>query len=52
MQIWLSSPITGPKRYDWNGKEWFYTRDSQSIQNLLAKELTELLNKQITIKAD
>ncbi|KAF2151797.1 Frataxin [Myriangium duriaei CBS 260.36] len=51
-QIWLSSPVTGPKRYDWvvagesmQGKEgsgvgdWVYLRDGSSLTELLRKEL-------------
>ncbi|KAI5302395.1 Mitochondrial chaperone Frataxin, partial [Ascosphaera atra] len=51
-QIWLSSPITGPKRYDWvvptdkqNEKEaykwgnWIYLRDGSSLTGLLKEEL-------------
>ncbi|KAK4977416.1 Mitochondrial matrix iron chaperone [Elasticomyces elasticus] len=51
-QIWLSSPITGPKRFDWvmagesmDQKEgsgvgdWVYVRDGTSLSGLLRKEL-------------
>ncbi|KAI9695181.1 MAG: Mitochondrial chaperone Frataxin [Bogoriella megaspora] len=50
-QIWLSSPITGPKRYDWvmsdgmNQKEgtgqgdWVYLRDGSNLTDLLSTEL-------------
>ncbi|KAF2460256.1 hypothetical protein BDY21DRAFT_280795 [Lineolata rhizophorae] len=51
-QIWLSSPLTGPKRYDWvvqgesmHEKEgggvggWIYLRDGSSLAQLLKKEL-------------
>ena len=51
-QIWLSSPVTGPKRYDWvvagedtQSKEgsgvgdWVYMRDGSSLTELLRKEL-------------
>ncbi|KAK2000885.1 frataxin [Colletotrichum falcatum] len=51
-QIWLSSPVSGPKRYDWvvvgdsqNEKEgtaagaWVYTRDGSTLDNLFLKEL-------------
>lgn len=51
-QIWLSSPITGPKRFDWvvagEGQhtkqesgtgEWIYLRDGTSLTQLLRKEL-------------
>lgn len=51
-QIWLSSPFSGPKRYDWvvvGGKEggggpgdggtWMYLRDGSTLDGLLAEEL-------------
>lgn len=51
-QIWLSSPVSGPKRYDWvlcsegqDQKEgsgfgdWVYLRDGTSLTNLLKKEI-------------
>ncbi|KAK8248403.1 frataxin [Phyllosticta capitalensis] len=51
-QIWLSSPITGPKRFDWlvqgEGQtqkegagvgEWVYLRDGSVLTDLLRKEL-------------
>ncbi len=51
-QIWLSSPISGPKRYDWvvigdgqNQKEgtaagdWIYLRDMSSMNGLFLAEI-------------
>jgi frataxin len=51
-QIWLSSPLSGPKRYDWvvvgesmhekqgSGQgEWVYLRDNSTLAGLLKKEL-------------
>ncbi|KAF5021433.1 hypothetical protein F66182_6527 [Fusarium sp. NRRL 66182] len=51
-QIWLSSPISGPKRYDWclfgesqNEKEgtavgdWIYSRDGSSLSQVFSEEL-------------
>lgn len=51
-QIWLSSPISGPKRYDWvvisedqNSKQdtavggWIYLRDGSSLNELISIEL-------------
>jgi frataxin len=52
-QIWLSSPISGPKRYDWvlegdkqhekegTGSEgrWVYLRDGSTLNVLLKKEV-------------
>ncbi|PTB66457.1 Frataxin [Trichoderma citrinoviride] len=51
-QIWLSSPLSGPKRYDFcvesegqGDKEgtalgtWIYTRDNSSLDELILKEI-------------
>jgi len=47
-QIWLSSPLSGPKRYDWAAKqagasdsrpEWIYLRDESSLRELLQREI-------------
>ncbi|KAF3942514.1 hypothetical protein ABW19_dt0208360 [Dactylella cylindrospora] len=40
-QIWLSSPISGPKRYDWAEEtgEWVYSRDGSSLRELLIEEV-------------
>ncbi|KAJ4368835.1 Mitochondrial matrix iron chaperone [Neocucurbitaria cava] len=51
-QIWLSSPISGPKRFDWvvsqegmdfkegGGQgDWVYLRDGTSLTEILRKEL-------------
>jgi len=62
-QIWLSSPISGPKRYDWvvegegqNEKQetrtnvngqWIYLRDGSNLTDLLNSELSLNLPKDI-----
>lgn len=42
-QIWLSSPISGPKRYDWvtagESGEWVYLRDGSKLSDLLRDEV-------------
>ena len=51
-QIWVSSPVSGPKRYDWvvggegegggDGKvdgEWVYLRDGSTLGELLEREV-------------
>jgi frataxin len=51
-QIWLSSPISGPKRYDWcvigdgqGDKEgtasghWIYARDGSTLDEVLREEV-------------
>ncbi|KAI6823655.1 hypothetical protein KC332_g8648 [Hortaea werneckii] len=50
-QLWLSSPISGPKRFDWvvanesmhhkeggGAGDWIYLRDGSSLTELLRKE--------------
>lgn len=56
-QIWLSSPISGPKRFDWvvagegmHSKEgsgigdWVYLRDGTTLGDVLRKELSISVN--------
>lgn len=48
-QIWLSSPISGPKRYDYcaiagrDGEDvrhdWLYSRDGSSLNDLIEVEM-------------
>ncbi|TWU78825.1 Mitochondrial chaperone Frataxin [Metarhizium rileyi] len=60
-QIWLSSPISGPKRYDWciigegqDEKEgtgsgnWIYIRDGVSLSELILEELNIVIEQPIT----
>merc|ERR1712093_673252 len=44
-QIWLSSPVSGPKRYDFDTthRVWFYARDGGLMHDLLNRELRESL---------
>ncbi|EEB08697.1 frataxin [Schizosaccharomyces japonicus yFS275] len=51
-QIWLSSPISGPKHYDWNERKeaWLSTRNDSEIFDLLSKELGKMSNKTIVFK--
>ncbi|KAJ5432261.1 Frataxin, partial [Penicillium daleae] len=62
-QIWLSSPISGPKRFDWIVEgdriyekqdsrpfvhgQWIYLRDGSNLTELLNTELTLQLPKDI-----
>jgi frataxin len=48
-QIWLSSPISGPKRYDWvldagtggdgTSGQWIYLKDGSALNDLLRDEM-------------
>jgi len=50
-QIWLSSPISGPKRYDYSESQdaWFYSRDGELMGDLLNKELSDALEQDINL---
>ncbi|TFK15509.1 Frataxin, mitochondrial [Platysternon megacephalum] len=48
-QIWLSSPTSGPKRYDWTGRNWVYSHDGVSLHELLAVELSAALKTNIDL---
>lgn len=47
-QIWLSSPSSGPKRYDFVGEKsglkgkWIYRHTGESLHDLLQKELKNI----------
>ncbi|RPB13083.1 Frataxin [Morchella conica CCBAS932] len=40
-QIWISSPITGPNRFDWDpiNYKWISTRDGSTLGGVLKKEI-------------
>ncbi|EMD41702.1 hypothetical protein CERSUDRAFT_41417 [Gelatoporia subvermispora B] len=50
-QIWLSSPFSGPKRYDYSEAEdnWIYIRDGRSMGELLNQELAVVLERDIDL---
>ncbi|XP_039849422.1 frataxin, mitochondrial-like isoform X2 [Panicum virgatum] len=43
-QIWLSSPVSGPSRFDWDASTdgWIYKRTGANLVQLLEKEIGEL----------
>ncbi|KAK9845795.1 hypothetical protein WJX81_002579 [Elliptochloris bilobata] len=41
-QIWMSSPVSGPVRYDLEGGRWVYHRDGHDMHARLAAELQQL----------
>ncbi|KAG9004006.1 Mitochondrial chaperone Frataxin [Tulasnella sp. JGI-2019a] len=48
MQIWLSSPTSGPKRYDYSEDEggvWYYARDGRKLEALLKEELAPIFGQ-------
>ncbi|XP_070207909.1 frataxin, mitochondrial-like isoform X2 [Littorina saxatilis] len=50
-QIWLSSPTSGPKRYDYRDKCWIYSRENEGLHTLLERELSEALKTSIDLSS-
>nr|XP_029120956.1 frataxin, mitochondrial isoform X2 [Elaeis guineensis] len=50
-QIWLSSPVSGPARFDWDvaTKSWIYRRTKANLLQLLEEELQQLCAKPIDL---
>lgn len=48
-QIWLSSPKSGPKRYDYVEGSWVYSHDGISLNELLSRELSTILNQDVSL---
>ena len=44
-QIWLSSPQTGPKRYDFVNDRWIYKHDDSNLHKLLSQELVSVFGE-------
>ncbi|KAG0210568.1 Mitochondrial chaperone Frataxin [Mortierella sp. GBA30] len=53
-QLWLSSPTSGPKRYDYDTKHqtWFYGRDHHSLKYLLDTEISKAIGIEIDVPLD
>ncbi|KAF5356329.1 hypothetical protein D9756_004255 [Leucocoprinus leucothites] len=51
-QIWLSSPFSGPKRYDYSetADDWLYSRDGRAMGELLNEELSEVFGRKIDLE--
>ncbi|GFG40499.1 hypothetical protein Cfor_06511 [Coptotermes formosanus] len=47
LQIWLSSPISGPKRYDFHDGRWIYRHDGVSLHELLSQEIPDIVNRHV-----
>uniref|UniRef100_A0A8C9BL14 Frataxin, mitochondrial n=1 Tax=Phocoena sinus TaxID=42100 RepID=A0A8C9BL14_PHOSS len=50
-QIWLSSPSSVRKRYDWTGRNGVYSHDGVSLHELLATELTQALKTKLDLSS-
>eukprot|EP00262_Sarcandra_glabra_P016368 TRINITY_DN5311_c0_g1_i1.p1 TRINITY_DN5311_c0_g1~~TRINITY_DN5311_c0_g1_i1.p1 ORF type:complete len:100 (+),score=10.29 TRINITY_DN5311_c0_g1_i1:422-721(+) len=50
-QIWLSSPVSGPSRFDWDreSRGWIYRRTKANLLQLLESELEQLCGKPINL---
>ncbi|XP_075217319.1 frataxin [Lycorma delicatula] len=48
-QIWLSSPSSGPKRYDYvkNKKCWIYRHDNRSLHDILQEEISKITKNKL-----
>ncbi|KAL5581861.1 hypothetical protein UlMin_014303 [Ulmus minor] len=50
-QIWLSSPVSGPSRFDWdhNAEAWVYRRTKAILLKVLESELEQLCGEPIQL---
>ncbi|XP_020904899.1 frataxin, mitochondrial [Exaiptasia diaphana] len=48
-QIWLSSPSSGPKRYDFISNTWIYKRNNQSLHELLSTEVSAITGEEVDL---
>ncbi|KAJ2374137.1 Mitochondrial matrix iron chaperone [Coemansia sp. RSA 2607] len=50
-QIWLSSPFSGPERYDYDKdkKTWFCRHKDESLGTLLSREVSEALEADVVV---
>lgn len=46
-QIWLSSPKSGPKRYDFINGKWIYKHDGMTMHQLLNNEIPAITKSQV-----
>ncbi|KAL9453552.1 hypothetical protein AB3S75_009206 [Citrus x aurantiifolia] len=52
-QIWLSSPVSGPSRFDWEtgAQGWVYRRTKANLLKLLESELEQLCGEPINLSS-
>ncbi|KAM3395442.1 frataxin, mitochondrial isoform X1 [Capsicum galapagoense] len=50
-QIWMSSPVSGPSRFDWdqNCQGWIYRRTKANLQKVLEDEIEKLCGSAINL---
>lgn len=46
LQIWLSSPFSGPKRYDLAADQWVYKHTGETLHQLLTAEISKCLERE------
>ncbi|GAA0166420.1 transfer/carrier protein [Lithospermum erythrorhizon] len=51
-QIWMSSPVSGPSRYDWDqsAQAWIYRRTKANLHDVLQKEMEQLCGQPISLR--
>lgn len=51
-QIWLSSPVSGPKRYDFAVDKncWVYKHDGITLHDLLQEEFSKIVKENVDFK--
>jgi len=49
-QIWSSSPISGPVRYDLVREKWIYLRDGHEMLQRLSSELKDLFGTKLDVQ--
>lgn len=42
---------SGPKRYDWTGKNWVYSHDGVSLHELLAAEMSKAFKTKLDLSS-
>ena len=50
-QIWLSSPTSGPKRFDFQGGVWVYRHSGETLHGLLTAELSRVFSSKVDFLA-
>ncbi|KMT16993.1 hypothetical protein BVRB_2g041980 [Beta vulgaris subsp. vulgaris] len=50
-QIWLSSPVSGPSRFDWDpaSQAWVYRRNTANLSVILESELEQVFGKSVNL---
>ncbi|GIL52553.1 hypothetical protein Vafri_8379 [Volvox africanus] len=49
-QIWLSSPVSGPFRFDYVDGRWVYNRDGRDLVQQLEQEIGSLLRSELHLE--